>query len=86
MAGITLVNPVFVDTSEGKALVADSLKTDEPNQTGIVSKVKSKPEVKEVTEKSKPEKLKPEKSKPETIIQDESEEEKTTNSVADKRG
>lgn len=30
LAGITLVDPVFVDTSEGKAVIADSLKSNQP--------------------------------------------------------
>lgn len=52
MAGITLVNPVFVDTSEGKAVIADSLK---PNQSTESPKkdIKSKPQEK-TPEKAKP--------------------------------
>lgn len=70
LAGITLVNPVFVDTSEGKAVIADSLKTNETTQSKNASPVKSNPEA-----KTEPEKLKPEKSKPEKKIQEDSEEE-----------
>lgn len=52
LAGITLVNPVFVDTSEGKAVIADSLKSKELNEIPTKSDKNSNSEV-EVHEKSK---------------------------------
>lgn len=61
------MDPVFVDTSEGKAVIADSLKT---TQTKNLNEVKSKADAETSTEKPKPEKTKPVKE-----IKEESEEE-----------
>ncbi|KAH9645882.1 hypothetical protein HF086_010081 [Spodoptera exigua] len=67
LAGITLVDPVFVDTSEGKAVIADSLKSNQPAPSEKVTEVKKKPEI-----DIAPEKLKPQKAKPEKVKKDDS--------------
>lgn len=65
LAGITLVDPVFVDTSEGKAVIADSLKSNQPGPSEQKTEVKKKPEIDIAPEKLKPQKVKPEKVKKE---------------------
>ncbi|XP_026725815.1 probable ATP-dependent RNA helicase CG8611 [Trichoplusia ni] len=63
LAGITLVDPVFVDTSEGKAIIADSLKGKEDSENVISKpevpvpvKVPEKPKAVKAEAKSSPEK------------------------------
>ncbi|CAB3255495.1 unnamed protein product [Arctia plantaginis] len=51
LAGITLVNPVFVDTSEGKAVIADSLKANQSNEPP--KKVKTNKDTPKVPENPK---------------------------------
>ncbi|KAJ8734641.1 hypothetical protein PYW08_013891 [Mythimna loreyi] len=81
LAGITLVDPVFVDTSEGKAVIADSLKPDKATPNKNVTEKKSKLEVK-IT----PEKPKPEKSKPVKVIEKNSEEEESDEDESEEEG